>query len=203
MKKLFLLFVLAASMYVANAQITAPLASTEIRTEEDAHYLEPLPLEDGKVYLLRELQLPAGNNPEDTFAKLQIWMDRCMKDARITRHTDIPSDQPHTIQQQINQTLTFSDKLLALDQTNMEYLLTLSLQGDKIQLKMSHIHYRYNGENRDRKMLRYSAEDHIADAVALNKNRTKLIRGYKKFRIKTIDLIDEFESSLKTAFWAN
>ena len=67
---------------------------------------------------------------------------------------------------------------------------------------MKRMSYRYNGDNPDRKMLRRSAEDYIADKVAINKKKTKLIFGYRKFRVKTIDLADEYAESLKLAFWA-
>lgn len=198
-----LLFFIAASLQGVDAQITPQVVSTANNQQPDAKYFAPLPKdENGKVYLQREVQLSAGTDQEKAFQKLQTWTDRCMLDSRIIKVTDIPSDQPQTIQRQVCQTIVFSSSLLALDKTEMDYLLTISLQGDKIKLTISHIHYRYNGENRDRMMLRYSAEDHIADEVALNKKRTKFVHGYKKFRVSTIDLIDEFESSLKFSFLA-
>lgn len=200
--KFLILFLLAlASATSINAQISAPVEKTATNDNPEAKYLAPLPEEKGKVYLLREVELPANIQQEEAFKKLNIWLSRCMQDTRIIQHTEIPTDQPQTLQQQAVQLITFTSALLSLDTTEMTYVLTATLQGNKVTLKMSHISYKYNGENRDRKMLRYTAEDHIADGVALNKKHTKLVLGYKKFRIKTIDLMDEYEQSLKNAFW--
>ena len=44
------------------------------------------------------------------------------------------------------------------------------------------------------------AEEMIVDKYALNKKKTKLIFGFKKFRMKTIDLLDELQISLQNEF---
>lgn len=198
---LLLLAILATSFTSMNAQIASPTQTDFPTSDQEAKYLAPIPEENGKVYLIRELELPANTNSDETFAKLQTWFSRCMQDSRISQHINIPTELPQTLQSQVVQLITFSSGLLSLDTTEMTYVVSVSLQGNKIVLKMSHISYKYNGENRDRKMLRYTAEEFISDRVALNKKHTKLILGYKKFRIKTIDLIDEYENSLKNAFW--
>lgn len=198
---LFTVFILFASSFASlDAQITAPFTPQTVAANPDAKYLAPIPEENGKVYLLREVQLPASMNAEEAFNKLKFWYNRCMQDSRIINLIEIPTTSALTLQNQVIQTITFSSGLLALDETEMTYVLTVSLQGEKVQIKMSHISYKYNGENRDRKMLRYTAEDHIADGIVLNKKRTKIYPGYKKFRVKTVDLIDEYEASLKNAF---
>lgn len=204
MKRFFLLIVLALGYAAATqAQITAPVQETQASTENpDAKYLVPLPLEpSGQVYLERVLTLPEGANTEETVAKLKDWMDRCMKDTRILNSTPVEAEEPNTIQMMVNQEIIFSQTFLTLDNGQLNYLLQVGVKDGKIILQMRRISFRYNGENPDRKMLRLSAEEYIADKVALNKRGDKLIRGYRKFRVKTVDLIDEYESSLKMAFW--
>lgn len=204
MKRYFLLIALALGCVTATqAQITAPVQDTQVSTENpDAKYLVPLPLEPGgQVYLERVLTLPEGANTEETLAKLKDWMDRCMKDTRILNSTPIEAEEPNTIQMMVNQEIIFSQSFLSLDNGQMNYLLQTSIKDGKIILQMRRISFRYNGDNPDRKMLRISAEDYIADKVALNKKGDKLVRAFRKFRVKTVDLINEYESSLKMAFW--
>lgn len=201
MKYLLILFLALTSIQMTNAQITPGKEVKEEAADRDAKYLAPLPEENGKVYMLREVQLPAGMSQEEAFGKMQSWMDRCLKDKAIVGHIDIPTEQPQSIQNQVRHMLTFKSNMFVLDQTEMTYVLSLSLQGDMMVLKMSHISFLYNGENRDRKMIRYTAEEHIADRVALNKKKTKLVIGYRKFRTKSVDLMDEYATSLKQAFW--
>lgn len=204
MKRYFLLIALALGCAAATqAQITAPVTETQVSTENpDAKYLVPLPLEPtGQVYLERVLTLPEGANTDETLAKLKDWMDRCMKDSRILNSTPVGAEEPNTLQMMVNQEIVFSQSFLTLDNGQMNYLLQTSVKDGKIILQMRRISFRYNGDNPDRKMLRISAEDYIADKVALNKKGDKIIRAYRKFRVKTVDLIDEYESSLKMAFW--
>lgn len=204
MKRFFLLIALALGCAAATqAQITAPVTENQASTENpDAKYLVPLPLEPtGQVYLERVLTLPEGTNTEETVAKLKDWMDRCMKDSRIISSTPVEAEEPNTLQMMVNQEIVFSQSFLTLDNGQMNYLLQTSVKDGKIILQMRRISFRYNGDNPDRKMLRISAEEYIADKVALNKKGDKIIRAYRKFRVKTVDLIDEYESSLKMAFW--
>lgn len=204
MKRYFLLIALALGCAAATqAQITAPVTETQVSTENpDAKYLVPLPLEPtGQVYLERVLTLPEGANTDETLAKLKDWMNRCMKDSRILNSTPVEAEEPNTLQMMVNQEIVFSQSFLTLDNGQMNYLLQTSVKDGKIILQMRRISFRYNGDNPDRKMLRISAEDYIADKVALNKKGDKIIRAYRKFRVKTVDLIDEYESSLKMAFW--
>lgn len=204
MKRYILLFSLALGCAMATqAQITAPKeTATAEAANPDAKYLAPIPMEEnGLVYLERVMALPEGSNAEETVAKMNDWADRCMKDERILNSSVLESEQPNTVSRMVRQEMIFSSGLLSLDKAECSYVLELSLKDNNLILKMRRISYRYSGDNPDRKMLRCSAEDYIADKVALNKRGNKIVRGYRKFRVKTIDLIDEYESSLKMAFW--
>lgn len=204
MKRYFLLIALAIGCTMASqAQITAPIQEAQTAIENpDAKYLVPLPLEPtGQVYLERIVTLPEGTDTEETFAKLKDWMDRCMKDSRIISSSPVEAEEPYTLQMMVNQDIVFSQSFLSLDNGQMSYLLQTSLKDGKIILQMRRISFRYNGDNPDRKMLRISAEEYIADKVALNKKGDKIVRAFRKFRVKTVDLIDEYEASLKMAFW--
>ena len=203
MNKFFLLLTLfVASWTATQAQITAP-AKAESEEYAYAKYLEPLPEEpDGHVYIERVLTLPGEVNADETFAKMKEWVERCMKDERILQYNPVETDEPYTVCKSVHQDLIFSQALLATDRADFSFCLELKLDGNKMIFRMKRMSYRYNGDNPDRKMLRRSAEDYIADKVAINKKKTKLIFGYRKFRVKTIDLADKYAESLKLAFWA-
>lgn len=201
MNRIFLIVALAlGSVATSQAQITAPVETTS-ETDQMAKYLAPIPMEDGKVYLERELTLPEGTNADETFAKMKDWLSRCMNDKRIISSTALETEEPYTLQQMVKQEVVFSSGLLALDKADYQYVLDLSLKGNKLILKTRRISIYYNGDNPDRKMLRHPAEEYISDKVALNKKKDKILFGFRKFRIKTVDMIDEYAESLKMAFW--
>ncbi len=202
MKRFFLLLALASGIATSTqAQITAT-AETQTTEDPNAKYLVPIPLEEnGKVYLERDLTLPKGTNKEETFEKMKDWVDRCMKDPRISSNVELDPEAPKTISRAVTQEMVFSSNFISLDKCQISYVLELSLKGDQMILKMRRITYHYDGDNPDRKMQHLAAEDYIADSVCLNKAGTKIYKNYRKFRVKTIDLIDEYKSSLKMAFW--
>lgn len=204
MNKFFLLLTLfVASLASMQAQITAP-APTEASTDEYpyAKYLQPIPAEaDGHVYLERVVTLPENVNADETFSKMNDWVERCMKDSRIIQHAHVDATEPYTIRHQVQQEMVFSSKLLATDKSDFLFCLELQLKGNQIFFRMKRMSYRYTGDNPDRKVVRHTAEDYISDKVALNKKKDKLVLGYRKFRVKTIDLADEYTESLKMAFW--
>lgn len=204
MKRYFLLIALALGCAMTTqAQITAPVETSPAETvNPDAKYLVPIPLEEnGMVYLERVLPLPEGTNKDETLAKMKDWVDRCMKDERILNSSPLEAEQPYSLSQMVRQEIVFSSSLLSLDKAEISYALELSLKDNNMILKLRRISFRYSGDNPERKMLRHAAEDYIADKVALNKRGDKIIRGYRKFRVKTIDLVDEYAASLKMAFW--
>ena len=93
--------------------------------------------------------------------------------------------------------LTFSKSFLAHDFAELAYVLAVRYEGGQLIMEMSHINYKYNENN---KLNKYTAEEMIVDKYALNKKKTKLIFGFKKFRMKTIDLLDELQISLQNEF---
>ena len=204
MKRYFLLIALSLGlMTTIQAQITAPAESVAAAEgNPDAKYLVPIPTEEnGMVYLERVLTLPEGANADETFAKMKDWVDRCMKDKRIVSSSPLEVEEPYTIRQMVRQEMIFSSGLLALDRADVSYVLDLSLKGNTMSLKLRRISYFYSGDNPDHKMLHRPAEQYIADKVALNKRGDKMLRVYRRFRVKTVDLIDEYAESLKLAFW--
>ena len=83
--------------------------------------------------------------------------------------------------------IVFSSTALALDRTSVQYQIGAFCQPETCELRIEKIRYTY-GEGRDQE--KYVAEEWITDEYALNKSRTKLVRGLAKWRRNTVDFVD-------------
>ena len=82
--------------------------------------------------------------------------------------------------------IVFSSTALSLDRTKILYQLTLTCQPEKCTLEVEKIRFSYR-EGKEK----YTAEEWITDKYALNKSKTKLVRGLAKWRRKTVDFVDD------------
>ena len=196
MKKLLTLFVAFITLATATAQITAPVI--EETPETDSKYMAgAIPEINGKVILTRTVEVPEGLTLQEVMNRVDSWLIRCTKDERMHYNQRLPLTADNELQHAYSLELTFSKSLLAHDFAEMAYVLAVRYTDGKIVLEMSHINYKYRENN---KLNKYTAEEMIIDKYALNKKKTKLIFGFKKFRMKTIDLLDELQISLQNEF---
>ena len=94
-----------------------------------------------------------------------------------------------------NEYLVFADKTFALDRARINYRMNFICSAGKCDVTVTNIIYVYPEATKER----LAAEDWITDKQALSKDQTKLIRRLAKFRIKTIDLVEELhEGALKS-----
>lgn len=196
MKKVLLALMLAiASLQMMEAQITAP--AVETRPETDPKYLRGAVLEhEGRVYLSRTIDVPTELTEQEVLERVDAWLVRCMNDERVEFHNRLPQPAPNMLQQSVIFQLTFSQTFLSHDWTDMNYVLNLTVLPGKVVMDMEHITYKYREGDEVNK---YTGYDLISDKLALSKKGT-LVRGYKKFRMKTIDFMDELEVSLQKVF---
>jgi len=90
--------------------------------------------------------------------------------------------------------LVFTNKALARDASRVNYKLTLSITDTKVVATMTDIAYTYNLTDVPE---RIPAEDWIVDSEAFSK-KGDLLRRVAKFRIKTIDLVDELFAEIES-----
>lgn len=196
MKKLFTILLACATMSTSIAQITAPVI--EEKPETDIRYMAgAVPEVNGKVVLTRTIEVPAGLTQQEVMNRVDAWLVRCTKDERMHYNQRLPKAADNELQHSYSMELTFSKSFLAHDFAEMAYVLAVRFEGGQLIMEMSHINYKYNENN---KLNKYTAEEMIVDKYALNKKKTKLIFGFKKFRMKTIDLLDELQISLQNEF---
>ena len=196
MKKLFTILLACATMSTSIAQITAPVI--EEKSETDIRYMAgAVPEVNGKVVLTRTVEVPAGLTQQEVMNLVDAWLVRCTKDERMHYNQRLPKAADNELQHSYSMELTFSKSFLAHDFAELAYVLAVRYEGGQLIMEMSHINYKYNENN---KLNKYTAEEMIVDKYALNKKKTKLIFGFKKFRMKTIDLLDELQVSLQNEF---
>ena len=196
MKKLFTILLACATMSTSIAQITAPVI--EEKSETDIRYMAgAVPEVNGKVVLTRTVEVPAGLTQQEVMNRVDAWLVRCTKDERMHYNQRLPKAADNELQHSYSMELTFSKSFLAHDFAELAYVLAVRYDGGQLIMEMSHINYKYNENN---KLNKYTAEEMIVDKYALNKKKTKLIFGFKKFRMKTIDLLDELQISLQNEF---
>ena len=196
MKKLFTILLACATMSTSIAQITAPVI--EEKSETDIRYMAgAVPEVNGKVVLTRTVEVPAGLTQQEVMNRVDAWLVRCTKDERMHYNQRLPKAADNELQHSYSMELTFSKSFLAHDFAELAYVLAVRYEGGQLIMEMSHINYKYNENN---KLNKYTAEEMIVDKYAMNKKKTKLIFGFKKFRMKTIDLLDELQVSLQNEF---
>ena len=196
MKKLFTILMACATLSTGIAQITAPVI--EEKSETDIRYMAgAVPEVNGKVVLTRTVEVPAGLTQQEVMNRVDAWLVRCTKDERMHYNQRLPKAADNELQHSYSMELTFSKSFLAHDFAELAYVLAVRYEGGQLIMEMSHINYKYNENN---KLNKYTAEEMIVDKYALNKKKTKLIFGFKKFRMKTIDLLDELQVSLQNEF---
>ncbi len=196
MKKLLTLLVALITLTTATAQITAPVV--EEKPDNDSKYMVgAVPEVDGKVVLTRTVEVPAGLTQQEVMNRVDSWLVRCSKDERMHFTQRLPKPADNELQQTYSLELTFSKSFISHDFAELAYVLAVRHTGNQLVMEMSHIYYKYNENN---KLNKYTAEEMISDKYALNKKKTKLVFGYKKFRMKTIDFMDELQTSLQNEF---
>ena len=161
----------------------APLQAQE---NQDARYLEgAVPVVDGKVVFAKEYSIP-GMTQDEIFDRMTRWLDTRLKANENDSRILYSNKEKGQIVGTVDEWIVFSSSALSLDRTRLLAQLTLLCKPEACTFNIEKIRYIYReGEEK------YTAEEWITDKYALNKNKTKLIRGLAKWRRKTVDYMDE------------
>lgn len=161
--------------------------------DDDNKYLTgAVPEVDGKVVFMREFDLP-GIDQNSIYEHVYAWLDNRMKASGNGSRIAYSEKEKGQIVASGEDYLVFSNSALSLDRTLMTYNLVVLCKPGKCEMQLERIRYNYEDN-------KYTAEEQIADNVALNKKKTAIFRGYKKFRVKTIDYVDELFGDARIAF---
>lgn len=157
-----------------------------LMAQENSKYLAgAVPEVDGKVVFQREFTIPNATQDE-VFDRALTWLQNRMKQNENQSRV-VYTDKAQGIMAALGEEyIVFSSSALALDRTIVNYQVTITCAPAKCGIEIEKIRYTYQEKEK------YTAEEWITDKNALNKNQTKLTRGISKFRIKTVDFVDEF-----------
>lgn len=164
-----------------------------------------VPMADGRVVFEATITTE-GKSKDELYKILSSWSgyrfaagtkNATWKDANFfcnldwAQVTEADKQEGH-IRAQGAEEMVFSNKPLAKDYSHVFYMLDMQAEDGKISLRMHNIIFAYVGSQ---VATRTPAEDMITDKYGLNK-KGKLARINGKFRLKTIDLFDEFVDEL-------
>lgn len=165
---------------------------TLLRADDESRYLAgAVPEVNGKIVFTKEFD-NLNTDGNTIFEFVYDWLDDYMKGKNNTSRIVYSEKEKGQIVASGEEYLVFTNSALSLDRALMSYNLILTCKPGKCEIQLDRI--RYNYENK-----RIAAEEQIADKVALNKNKTTIYRGVKKFRIHTVDFVDEFFDNIRAA----
>ena len=177
----FLLYTLILLFCTANLS-----AQNNDKDADESLYLEGVvPEKDGRVVFSREFQIP-GMPEQEIYNRMLKWMEvRLAENNNELSRVVYTNPETGQIIGRGEQWIVFKSSALSLDRTLINYQLTVSCKAEFCTVEIEKIRYLYR-ENE-----KYVAEGWITDNFALNKSKTKLIKGVSKWRIKTVDFAND------------
>lgn len=192
MNKLALLF-----LTLLLALPVAMKADSKKEKKDDTRYLTgAVPEVDGKVVFSKEFQIP-GMSQAEIYDTVMKWMEERLKENKNVDSRVVFSDEEKgTIAGVGEEWIVFSSSALSLDRTLINYQLTVTCKPGNCLVELEKIRFTYRDTEK------YKAEEWITDKYALNKTKTKLVRGLAKWRRKTVDFADDIFMDVAVAFGA-
>lgn len=157
-----------------------------------------VPVVNGRVTFERDVN-GLNADSQEVFAKAMKWVEKRFVKPTVLKAKIVETDnEAGRIIVNAEEYITFRDKFFVLDRSRINYWLEISAKDNGYTMKMTRISYWYE-EERDGGQ-KFSAEEWITDEECFNEKQTRLLRSTGKFRVKTIDLIDNLSSELKDRF---
>ena len=170
--------------------------------QDNSKYLVgAVPEVNGKVIFSKIISNPAYTK-DQMYATLLQWAEKqFIVDSEQQGRVIFKDAKEGILACSGDQNIVFKRATLSLDRARMHYKLKIFCEDGKAILDIENIRYIYNVSYQDAPE-KYLAETWITDENALNKSKTKMIKSIGKFRIKTIDLVDELFASATAAVGA-
>lgn len=193
MKKILFIIMLAIS-FTAQAKDVV-----------DAKYLKgAVPEINNIICFKKNFSVPGKSEQEINQTLCRFVKEKLMAPAIQDLRTRMLSEgkEDGTIVAKIEEYMVFKKKPLYLDRTRFRYQVNIQTKGSDVSMEISQISYYYNEEIDGTKGIDYRAEEWISDKEALNKSGKKLYPRSGKFRIKTIDRVEEIFNEAMNVFEA-
>lgn len=213
MKKIIIALFAVALPMIMQAQSEGLFARKKIKSakEDQSAYAAKgaVPEVNGEVVFADVIAAP-GKTKDEMFAKISQWASfRYEPNSTMGEYTErgffkniefskvkSADKQSGKIQCQGAEELIFSIKTLAKNYTQAFYMLDLTVNDGNVDFKLHTLSF--NVDQGESQFIRMTAEDWITDKECLNK-KGELRRIPGKFRIKTIDLVDELKKEIAEA----
>jgi flavin reductase (DIM6/NTAB) family NADH-FMN oxidoreductase RutF len=151
--------------------------------QADNKYLAgAVPEEEGKIVFRKEYELK-GADRDAIYERVYNWLEERMKVNENNSRILFTKKEDGQIVAQGEEYLVFSSNAFSLDRALMSYNIIAFCEQDKCEIQMERIRYQYEDK-------KYAAEEQISDKMALNKKKTAIFRGNRKFRVYTVDFVD-------------
>ena len=159
--------------------------STKDKDDDSKYLAGAVPEVDGKVVFTKEFSIP-GMSQEEIFKRMQNWMEARLKKNENNSRVVYTNPEEGQIVGTGEEWIVFSSSALSLDRTKILYQLSVVCAPEKCTMEVEKIRYNYR-EGKEK----YTAEEWIVDKYALNKAKTKLVRGLAKWRRNTVNFVDD------------
>lgn len=164
--------------------------------EDESKYLSgAVPLVDGRVIFSKEFSNPALSKVQ-IYDKVLEWANKTFvaKGEDKSKVVFANADEGQ-ISCYGDQMLVLKKSALVLDRARIGYTINFKCSAGKCEVVITNISYVYNVSYKP-EPIRYEAETWITDEYAIS-SKNKLNKDSKPFRIKTIDLFNEYFMSIK------
>lgn len=176
--------------------LPASLMAQKNKDDDSRYLVGAVPEVDGKVVFSKEFSIP-GMSQDEIFDRMMKWMgERLEKNENQESRIAYSDKEKGLIAGVGEEWIVFKSSALSLDRTRISYQITVTCRPEQCLVEMEKIRYAYQEEEK------YVAEDWITDKYALNKSKTKLVRGLAKWRRKTVDSADDLFAGAAKALGA-
>lgn len=151
---------------------------------------DAVPMVDGRVVFSREINTSKFKGDE-LKVLVNTWLKGFVKGKKDDKSKVVIEDlEKGQMVAVMDDWLVFSHNAISLDRATVRYQLMAEVSDEKCVLTVEKIRFNYRDDN-------YKAAEMISDKVALNKKGTNIQRGYKKWRVKSLDYFRGIFTSLE------
>lgn len=194
MKKIFLALVLCLPMLA--------MAGNKEEKVDKTKYLEGVvPEVNGTVTFQKSFRVP-GKSQAEIYSVMKPFIEQLVENSVPApgNYARIAMDTKDTIVAKVCEFQVYKNKFLNLDRSRFRYTIAVIISNERVQITMTGLNYYYREMENGEGGILYRAEEWINDANALNKSHTKLLPISGKFRIKTVDRVNEIYETAMDAF---
>lgn len=173
----------------------------KVKVDKSLYLAGVVPEVDGRVVFKKSFKVP-GKSTSDIYSVMKPFVEHLVEESipGPGNYARISMDTPDTLVAKICEYQVYKKAPLYLDRSRMRYTMSVIMSNERVEISMFAINYYYEEDEEGNRGKTIRAEEWINDANALNKSKTKLYPRSDKFRIKTVDRMNELFDAAMDAF---